>query len=104
MKLLLRTLIVLSILLTTGVITSAVADDDPKKNSTVDGSGWQKSACSKKQCHLDPIKFNLEYGLDLSKNTVFKLNIDTRITMIDCCTSCEEEYSWCNFNADHEAC
>jgi hypothetical protein len=61
MKLLLRTLIVLSILLTTGVITSAVADDDQKRNSTV-MERVAKSACSKKQCHLDPINSTWSSG------------------------------------------
>lgn len=94
----------LAVILLPGVLTVAVADEDPPKREVISGLGWQKSSCTIRKVYMDPIKFQIDVNVDATQNIVGNLTIDTQVRMIDCCSFCGEEHAWCNFDGDHEGC
>ncbi len=99
-------IIVITCLLTTGI----VCGEDPVRgsgtDSTTSGSGnmgWQES------CMRTPILntsgLNLSTGVSANQ-TGFSWNfsISSNLSMIDCCRMSKIKEAWCDYNADDQRC
>ena len=67
-------------------------------------SGWQQFHCRSKKLYMDKVHVEFGFNLNSGDKIGLKFNVDTYVSLVDCCTGCDNEYSWCDFDEQNEHC
>ncbi len=97
-------LIAMALIMNSGMWLSMKAEGDVYTGSASSLTGWQQYHIRMPKMNMDKLHVDLSFNLSLDQRLGISLSFDTNMQIINCCRGIDDEFSWCNFDLEHDKC